>query len=148
MAPRADDGISLYKGVINFNWGSNQIGVYADGQKFQAGDWVVSNVNGRDVLQSSDEVTGMSSSTDNDKQLYLWAGWQGENDYVFAVNGGDAYVMYNGQAYPIGESLDNLNNAVDVSGGGNSGPDIDDEEDAAVVGGLIFEDGWVISPGV
>lgn len=141
-------GISLYKGVINFNWGSNQIGVYADGTKFQAGDWVVSNVNGRDVLQSSDEVTGMSSSTDNDKQLYLWAGWQDEDDYVFAVNGGDAYVMYNGQAYPIGESLDNLNNAVDVSGGGNSGPDIDDEEDAAVVGGLIFEDGWVISPGV
>ena len=141
-------GISLNKGVINFNWGSNQIGVYADGTKFQAGDWVVSNVNGRDVLQSDDEVTGMSSSTDNDKQLYLWAGWQGEDDYVFVVNGGDAYVMYNGQAYPIGESLANLNNAVDVSGGVNTGSDIDDEEDAAVVGGLIYEDGWVISPGV
>lgn len=141
-------GISLNKGVINFNWGSNQIGVYADGTKFQAGDWVVSNVNGRDVLQSSDEVTGMSSSTDNDKQLYLWAGWQDEDDYVFAVNGGDAYVTYNGQPYPIGESLANLNNAVDVSGGVNTGPDIDDEEDAAVVGGLIYEDGWVISPGV
>lgn len=140
-------GISLSKGVINFNWGNNQIGVYADGQKFQAGNWVVSNVNGRDVLQSSDETTGMSGTTQNDKQLYLWAGWD-DGDYVFAVNGGDAYVMYNGQAYPIGESLDNLNNAVDVSGGGNSGPDIDDEEDAAVVGGLIFEDGWVISPGV
>lgn len=140
-------GISLYKGVINFNWGNNQIGVYADGQKFQAGNWVVSNVNGRDVLQSSDETTGMSGTTQNDKQLYLWAGWD-DGDYVFAVNGGDAYVMYNGQAYPIGESLYNLNNAVDVSGGGNSGPDIDDEEDAAVVGGLIFEDGWVISPGV
>lgn len=140
-------GISLYKGVINFNWGNNQIGVYADGQKFQAGNWVVSNVNGRDVLQSSDETTGMSGTTQNDKQLYLWAGWD-DGDYVFCVNGGDAYVMYNGQAYPIGESLDNLNNAVDVSSGGNSGPDIDDEEDAAVVGGLIFEDGWVISPGV
>ena len=141
-------GISLYKGVINFNWGSNQIGVYADGTKFQAGDWVVSNVNGRDVLQSDDEVTGMSSSTDNDKQLYLWAGWQGEDDYVFAVNGGDAYVMYGGQAYPIGESIHNLNNAVDVSGDENEGPDIYDEEDQAVIGGLIFEDGWVISPGV
>lgn len=141
-------GISLYKGVINFNWGSNQIGVYADGTKFQAGDWVVSNVNGRDVLQSSDEVTGMSSSTDNDKQLYLWAGWESASDYVFAVNGGDAYVMYNGQAYPIGESIHNLNNAVDVSGDENEGPDIYDEEDQAVIGGLIFEDGWVISPGV
>ena len=141
-------GISLYKGVVNFKWGSNQIGVYADGTKFQAGDWVVSNVNGRDVLQSSDEVTGMSSSTDNDKQLYLWAGWESDSDYVFCVNGGDAYVMYNGQAYPIGESLSNLNNAVDVSGGVNTGSDIYDEEDQAVIGGLIYEDGWVISPGV
>lgn len=141
-------GISLYKGVINFNWGNNQIGVYADGTKFQAGEWVVSNVNGRDVLQSSDEVTGMSSSTDNDKQLYLWAGWESDSDYVFCVNGGDAYVMYGGQAYPIGESIHNLNNAVDVSGDENEGPDIYDEEDQAVIGGLIFEDGWVISPGV
>lgn len=140
-------GISLYKGVINFNWGNNQIGVYADGQKFQAGNWVVSNVNGRDVLQSSDETTGMSGTTDNDKQLYLWAGWD-DGDYVFCVNGGDAYVMYGGQAYPIGESIHNLNNAVDVSGDENEGPDIYDEEDQAVIGGLIFEDGWVISPGV
>ena len=140
-------GISLNKGVINFNWGNNQIGVYADGQKFQAGNWVVSNVNGRDVLQSSDETTGMSGTTQNDKQLYLWAGWD-NGDYVFAVNGGDAYVTYNGQPYPIGESLANLNNAVDVSGGVNTGSDIGDEEDAAVVGGLIYEDGWVISPGV
>ena len=90
----------------------------------------------------------MSSSTDNDKQLYLWAGWESESDYVFCVNGGDAYVMYGGQAYPIGESIHNLNNAVDVSGDENEGPDIYDEEDQAVIGGLIFEDGWVISPGV
>lgn len=148
LAQLTNEGLTINKGVINFRWGSSQIGVYADGSKFQMGEWVVSNVNGRDVLQSSDEVTGMSSSTDNDKQLYLWAGWQDEGDYVFCVNGGDAYVMYNGQAYPIGESLDNLNNAVDVSGGVNTGSDIDDEEDQAVIGGLIYEDGWVISPGV
>ena len=140
-------GISLYKGVINFNWGNNQIGVYADGTKFQAGDWIVSNVNGRDVLQSSDETTGMSGTTQNEKQLYLWAGWD-DGDYVFCVNGGDAYVTYNGQPYPIGESLANLNNAVDVSGGINTGSDIGDEESSASVGGLTYEDGWVISPGV
>lgn len=148
LAQLTNEGLTINKGVINFQWGSSAIGVYADGTKFQAGDWVVSNVNGRDVLQSSDEVTGMSSSTDNDKQLYLWAGWESDSDYVFCVNGGDAYVMYGGQAYPIGESLANLNNAVDVSGGVNTGSDIYDEEDQAVIGGLIYEDGWVISPGV
>ena len=148
LAQLTNEGLTINKGVINFRWGSSQIGVYADGTKFQMGEWVVSNVNGRDVLQSEDEVTGMSSSTDNDKQLYLWAGWQDEDDYVFCVNGGDAYVMYGGQAYPIGESIHNLNNAVDVSGDENEGPDIYDEEDQAVIGGLIFEDGWVISPGV
>lgn len=80
--------------------------------------------------------------------MYLWAGWEGSSDYVFQVGQGDAYVMYNGEEYEIGKSLSNLNNAVNVSGGGNSGPDIYDEEDQAVIGGLIYEDGWVISPGV
>lgn len=140
-------GISLNKGVINFNWGS-QTGVYADGTKFQAGDWIISQVNGRSVIQSSDETTGMSARPSDSNGMYLWAGWEGSNDYVFQVGQGDAYVMYNGDEYEIGKSLSNLNNAVNVSGGGNSGPDIYDEEDQAVIGGLIYEDGWVISPGV
>lgn len=140
-------GISLYKGVINFNWGS-QTGVYADGQKFQAGDWIISQVNGRSVIQSSDETTGMSARPSDSNGMYLWAGWESSNDYVFQVGQGDAYVMYNGEEYEIGKSLSNLNNAVNVSGGGNTGPDIYDEEDQAVIGGLIYEDGWVISPGV
>lgn len=140
-------GISLNKGVINFNWGS-QTGVYADGTKFQAGDWIISQVNGRSVIQSSDETTGMSARPSDSNGMYLWAGWEGQSDYVFQVGQGDAYVMYNGEEYEIGKSLSNLNNAVNVSGGGNSGPDIYDEEDQAVIGGLIYEDGWVISPGV
>ena len=141
-------GISLNKGVINFNWGNNQIGVYADGTKFQAGDWIVSQVNGRSVIQSSDETTGMSARPSDSNGMYLWAGWESSNDYVFQVGQGDAYVMYNGEEYEIGKSLANLNSVVDVSGGVNTGSDIGDEEDAAVVGGLIYEDGWVISPGV
>lgn len=140
-------GISLSKGVINFNWGS-QTGVYADGTKFQAGDWIISQVNGRSVIQSSDETTGMSARPSDSNGMYLWAGWEGSNDYVFQVGQGDAYVMYNGEEYEIGKSLANLNSVVDVSGGVNTGSDIGDEEDAAVVGGLIYEDGWVISPGV
>ena len=140
-------GISLNKGTINFLWGS-QTGVYADGTKFQAGDWIISQVNGRSVIQSSDETTGMSARPSDSNGMYLWAGWEGSSDYVFQVGQGDAYVMYNGEEYEIGKSLSNLNNAVNVSGGGNSGPDIYDEEDQAVIGGLIYEDGWVISPGV
>lgn len=141
-------GISLYKGVINFNWGNNQIGVYADGTKFQAGDWIVSQVNGRSVIQSSDETTGMSARPSDSNGMYFWAGWESSNDYVFQVGQGDAYVMYNGEEYEIGKSLANLNSVVDVSGGVNTGSDIYDEEDQAVIGGLIYEDGWVISPGV
>ena len=140
-------GISLNKGTINFLWGS-QTGVYADGTKFQAGDWIISQVNGRSVIQSSDETTGMSARPSDSNGMYLWAGWEGSNDYVFQVGQGDAYVMYNGEEYEIGKSLANLNSVVDVSGGVNTGFDIGDEEDAAVVGGLIYEDGWVISPGV
>lgn len=140
-------GISLNKGVINFNWGS-QTGVYADGTKFQAGDWIISQVNGRSVIQSSDETTGMSARPSDSNGMYLWAGWEGSSDYVFQVGQGDAYVMYNGEQYEIGKSLANLNSVVDVSGGVNTGSDIYDEEDQAVIGGLIYEDGWVISPGV
>ena len=88
-------GISLNKGVINFNWGS-QTGVYADGTRFQAGDWIISQVNGRSVIQSSDETTGMSARPSDSNGMYLWAGWEGSNDYVFQVGQGDAYVMYNG----------------------------------------------------
>ena len=142
------DGIVLKQGVINFLWGNSQTGVYADGSKFQAGDWIISHVNGRSVLQSSDEQTGMSADPSDSNGMYLWAGWENQHDYVFQVGQGDAYVMYNGDEYEIGKSLANLNNAVNVSGGGNSGPDIYDEEDQAVIGGLIYEDGWVISPGV
>lgn len=142
------DGIVLKQGVINFLWGNSQTGVYADGTKFQAGDWIISHVNGRSVIQSSDDKTGMSADPTDSNGLWMWAGWTSQNSYVFQVGQGDAYVMYNGDEYEIGKSLSNLNNAVNVSGGGNSGPDIDDEEDSAVVGGLIYEDGWVISPGV
>ena len=99
-------GISLRKGVIDFNWGTNTVGFYADGTKVQMGDWIIDSQSyGRAILQSTDEVTGMSAETGDEDQLYLWAGYHDDDDYVFVVNGSDAYVMYNGQAYPIGETL-------------------------------------------
>ena len=125
------DGINLSKGTIDFNWGTNTVGFYADGTKVQIGDWVVDNQSySRAILQSTDEVTGMSAETGEEGQLYLWAGYHDEGDYVFVVNGTDAYVMYNGQAYPIGASIANLNQAVsaylkDIESGSDDDGDLE-----------------------
>ena len=105
--------------------------IYADGTKVQIGDWVVDNQSySRAILQSTDEVTGMSAETGEEGQLYLWAGYHDEGDYVFVVNGTDAYVMYNGQAYPIGASIANLNQAVsaylkDIESGSDDDGDLE-----------------------
>lgn len=131
-------GISLRKGVIDFNWGTNTVGFYADGTKVQMGDWIIDSQSyGRAILQSTDEVTGMSAETGDEDQLYLWAGYHDDDDYVFVVNGSDAYVMYNGQAYPIGASIANLNQAVaayiqDIE----SGSDDDGDEEGDGTGGM------------
>lgn len=130
-------GISLKKGVIDFQWGANTVGFYADGTKIQLGDWIIDSTSyGRSILQSTDEVTGMSADPGDSDGLYLWAGYQGDDDYVFVVNGGDAYVMYDGQAYPIGASIANLNQAVaayirDIE----SGDDDDGDEEGDGTGG-------------
>lgn len=124
-------GISLNKGVIDFRWGNNSVGFYADGTKVQIGDWIIDSASyGRGIIQSVDEVTGMSADPEDEDLLYLWAGYHGEDDYVFLVNGTDAYVMYNGQAYPIGESLANLNSAVsayirDIESGDDDDGDVE-----------------------
>lgn len=50
------------------------------------GDFVCSDEYGRSILQSSDEMTGMSGNPSNSKGLYLWAGYRGKSDYAFVVN--------------------------------------------------------------
>lgn len=140
-------GISLKKGVIDFNWGADSIGFYADGTKVQLGDWVIDSQSyGRGIIQSVDEKTGMSADTGDEDLLYLWAGYNDSDDYVFVVNGSDAYVMYNEQAYPIGASIANLNSAVaayiqDIESG--SDDDGDEEGDGEDYGGGYLEDGKV-----
>ncbi len=133
-------GISLQKGVINFNWGAGTVGFYADGTKVQLGDWIIDSATyGRAILQSTDEVTGMSAETEDDDQLYLWAGYHGDDDYVFLVNGSDAYVMKNGVALPIWETLNNLNNTVTASSGSG---DADSEPDETPTGSSSVEQGF------
>jgi hypothetical protein len=108
-------GISLRKGVIDFQWrdalGTDAIGFYADGTKIQLGDWIIDNTSyERAILQSTDEVTGMSAETDDPDQLYLWAGYHDDNDVVFVVNGADAYVRHGGTgtAYAVAQSIADL----------------------------------------
>ena len=132
-----DEGLGVYHGVIDFSWGDGSVGFFADGTKVQIGDFICDSASyGRAILQSTDEVTGMSAETGDEDQLYLWAGYHDSDDYVFVVNGADAYVMYGGQAYPIGASIANLNQAVsaylkDIE----SGDDDDGDEEGDGTGG-------------
>lgn len=137
FAKMTHDGLGVYHGVIDFSWGDGSVGFFADGTKVQIGDFICDSASyGRAILQSTDEVTGMSAETGDEDQLYLWAGYHDSDDYVFVVNGADAYVMYGGQAYPIGASIANLNQAVsaylkDIE----SGDDDDGDEEGDGTGG-------------
>lgn len=149
LAKMTNEGLAVYAGTIDFDWGADT-GFHADGEKVQIGDFVCDSTYGRSIFQSTDEMTGMSAETDDPDQLYLWAGYSSDNDYVFVVNGSDAYVMYGGTAYPIGQSIANLNQAVaayirDIESGDDD--DGDEEGDGTGTGettsGGYLEDGRV-----
>ena len=138
LAKMTNTGLSVYAGVIDFDWGTNT-GFYADGQKVQIGDFICDSTYERSIFQSADEVTGISAETDDPDQLYLWAGYHDSDDYVFLVNGGDAYVMKNGTALPIWETLNRLNNTVTAYSGDD---DDDDEPDTTPTGAPSVEQGF------
>lgn len=101
-------GISVKAGSLDIKRGSD-IGLYCNGNVFRFGDFEVSDGYGRQILQSSDEVTGMSGEPSGSGRFYLWAGWDG-SDAVFAVTNegrvdinGDLYVQ--GRIYINGQSL-------------------------------------------
>ena len=98
------NGISIHKGIIDIARG-NEVGIYCDGERFQFGDFEVNTDYGRQILESTDEMTGMGGEPDSDGGLYFWAGYRSENDYGLVVNDAGAYVMYNGTPYNIGETL-------------------------------------------
>ena len=136
-------GISLRKGIIDFQWGFDSVGFYADGEKIQLGDWVIDSQSyGRSILQSTDEKTGMSADPGDSDGLYFWAGWNDSDDYVFQVGQGDAYVMYNGVQYEIGRSISRLNNCVSAYSDSGDGDDDDDEWDETDTGSADIEEGF------
>lgn len=106
------------------------IGFLADGETFQLGDFIVNDWWGRQVLESTDETTGMSGEPEEEGGLFLWAGYYDEDDYRFVVNSAGAYVMYGGEAYNIGESLSRLSNMEYYDGEDpDEDPDPDEDEE-------------------
>lgn len=111
------DGITVSQGVINLLRGQ-KVGLVCNGNSFQFGDFKVDDEYGRQILQSSDEMTGMSGEPDDlSTGLYLWAGYNSANDYSFVVNNAGAYTMYGNTAYNIGEQIYLLWQAVGGGGG-------------------------------
>ena len=122
VAELTADGLNIYKGTISGVTidiaRGNEVGLYCDGETFRFGDFEVNTDYGRQVLESTDEMTGMGGKPDSDGGLYFWAAYRSENDYGLVVNDAGAYVMYDGTAYNIGQTLHHiLENC--CSGGGD-----------------------------
>lgn len=94
-AKMTHDGLGVYHGVIDFSWGENSVGFYADGEKVRIGDFVCDSASyGRAIFQTLDETTGMSADPGDSDGLYMWAGYQSDSDYVLAVNAGGIFTKY------------------------------------------------------
>jgi hypothetical protein len=84
-----------------------EVGFKADGTNVILGDFYVANEYGRQILQSSDEKTGMSGEPNQPGGLYLWAGYNSSGDCVFLVNNrGEVHVQ--GDFYYKGTELSDL----------------------------------------
>lgn len=147
-------GISLKKGVIDFEWGTDTVGFYADGEKIQLGDWIIDSQSyGRAILQSTDEVTGMSAETDDEEQLYLWAGYHDDDDYVLAVNAGGIFTQYdvNIQGTSVLAAIHEIERKISASTGSDDDDDDDYEGDGTGMGentegGYLKDGGVIIDP--
>lgn len=125
IAQMTANGLNIYKGTISGVTidiaRGNDIGLYCDGTQFQFGDFEVNDAYGRQILESTDEMTGMSGEPDDEAGLYLWAGYRSDGDYSFVVNSAGAYTQYGSNTYNIGEEIYKLWNAVHGSGCGSDG---------------------------
>lgn len=63
-----------------------KVGLKADGNVVEIGDFEIADKYGRQILQSSDEITGMCGEPAGEGQLYFWAGFNDDNDYAFVIN--------------------------------------------------------------
>lgn len=101
-------GIEVLQGVIDIRRNAD-FGLYAGNGLIRIGDFEVNDAYGRQIIESSDEMTGMSGEPDHDGGYFLWAGWRGEGDVAFAVEdyGGDGSdrVVINGDLFVNGVNI-------------------------------------------
>lgn len=110
------NGTTINGGSINGTTinGGDSIRFKARAGYLQFGDFEVDDTYGRHIFQSIDEVTGMSSGdVMYTSDLLLWAGYNGDDEYYFLVNG-DGRVQVNGRfrvygtMYYNGEDLEDF----------------------------------------
>ena len=92
-------GTTINGGTINGTTinGGDSIRFKARPGYLQFGDFEVDDTYGRHIFQSTDEVTGMSSGdVMYTSDLLLWAGYNGDDEYYFLVNG-DGRVQVTGR---------------------------------------------------
>lgn len=107
------DGITIDQGVIDLLRGTGKVGLYVNGAIVRIGDFEVNDQYGRQVLESDDEKTGMSGEPDQQGGLYLWAGYNGANDYAFVVNN-SRQTRVQGQLIVAGDDGDGAYHVYDV----------------------------------
>ena len=125
-------GIEVLQGVIDIRRGDD-FGLYAGNGIIRIGDFEVNDAYGRQILESSDEMTGMSGEPDDYGGYFLWAGWRDDDDFAFAVEdqggGGADNIVINGNLIVNGvDILDYIRNITiddddDDGDGGGEGPD-------------------------
>ena len=112
------DGVLSLGGVNNSygklqikNAAGNTIGVWdvngIDIDEGTIGDFELTMAYGRQILQSSDERTGISGQPDNPNGYYLYAGWRRDGDFNFAVDD-NAQTLINGKLIYNGDLLEDL----------------------------------------
>lgn len=128
LASMDNGGLHINKGTIDLKW-NGETGLYVgsdnnDRDVIQIGDFEINDDYGRQIFESSDERTGMSGKGNRSGFLYLWAGYEDSNTYVFVVNASDAYVQYHGTDYGIGATLKRI--LSDISDLDNRVSDLED----------------------
>lgn len=142
LAQMTNKGLGIYEGEIDLKW-NGETGIYfkaseteGDSDTLQIGDFIVSTDYGRQIWESSDEMTGMSGEPDDYGGYFLWAGWRSDDDFAFAVEdqgggGSDNIVIHGNLIVNDVDILDYIRNiSIDDDeddGDGGDGPDPGDD---------------------
>ena len=107
------------------------VGFIANGTTFQLGDFIVNDWYGRQVLESTDEMTGMGGAPEEEGGLYLWAGYRDEDDYVLAVNDTGIFTQYdiNIQGHSVLQEINNIWSHLEHYDGDDPDDDPDPDEE-------------------